>query len=1052
MTTTPPPTPAEEAARLRQAIAALEEQRALLGDAVVEAALGSMRQRLATLETAVPPGRRRKQSTVLFGDIVGFTALSETRDAEVVAQVINTLWARVDAAILAHGGRIDKHIGDAVMAVWGAEVAREDDPEQAVRAALAMQVTADECCRLLGLPLALRVGVHTGPVLAGPVGAAGETTVMGETVNLAARIESAAPPGGVLVSHATYRHIRGVFDVQPWQPLMARGVSQPITVYIVERAKPRAFRVGARGIEGIETRMVGRDTELRALQDAFSATLAERRPRFVTIAGEAGVGKSRLLYEFDNWLELRPEEVVYYEGRAVANPTAFGLFRDLFAHRFDILDSDPPPVALDKFRGGFASVLGGNKAGAADQDEDADAAGIVGHWLGFDFDASPAVARLLGSPEFGLTAQAHLLRYFRAQAAADPLVIYLDDIHWADDASLDLARDLADALRGSPAPVFFVAPARPTLFERRPDWAADRPGFTRVDLRPLSAAGTLALVDEVLQRVDDLPPRLRRRIADASGGNPFFVEELVKMLIEQGVIERGGEGEQGSRGEKLTPAPPLPLSPAPEEVWHVRAEKLAGLIVPTTLVGLLQARLDALPPVERLVLQCSAVIGRVFWDVAVDDMVDDAAIQAIQAAVARELIYRRERSAFAGAGEFTFKHALLREVCYETVLLADRRALHGRVARWLEAHAGDRLDEYLTVLAEHWVAAGDSERAGDYMARSGELALAAGNHVAACVALRRSGQLTAPAATDLVRLGESCFMVSDLPGAADALARALDLARAANDRTAEVDSLYWRSRVATAQGDFVAADAFLQTALPLARAIGGAPLARALEGLAGVAGSRGELAAAGALAAEALALAHTAGDVTLEMRCLGLLGTFARLDGDLDAAGERFEAARALAHRAGNLEREATALLNLGDLAYRRGRFADARDAARVAFDLFRDQGRPDAIATAGGNLAQAELMCGDRRAAAGEARRALSAARDAGAAPLILFTLSVYAQVIADEDAPLARALLALVRDHPATEYQDREEAIEKLAHMKPAPPAAPLELDAAVAAVLGE
>lgn len=1037
--------PADEAAPLHQAILALDNQRPLLGDAVVEAAIAAMRERLAALEAAALDERRRKQVTVLFGDIVGFTALSEGRDAEIVAQVINTLWEGVDVAVLTQGGRIDKHIGDAIIAVWGGEVAREDDPERALHAALAMHAATDACCRLYNVPISLRVGIHTGPALTGAVGAGGETTVVGETVSLADRLQHVAPAGGTLISRDTYRHVRGIFDVQPAERAAA-ALGLP-AAYVVKAAKPRAFRVAARGIEGVETRMVGREAELSALQEAFTAVVAERRPRLLAIIGEAGIGKSRLLYEFDNWVELRPEEAFYYKGRAAASAAAtaganpFGLFHDLFANRFEILDSDPPEVALGKFRAGFARAYAAQESAPAEGEAEAvtDAADLVGQWLGFDFDSSPAVARLLGSPEFGRAARAYLLRYFRAHAAVDPLVILCEDLHWADSASLDLIDDLYGSLRDAapgavvPAPVLIIAAGRPSLLERHPAWAGDAAGVNLLRLDALPPAQTQALVDEALQRVPQLPDRLRQRITDIAGGNPFYVEELVKMYIEQGVIARGATDD------------------AP---WAVALDRLDAVRVPPTLVGLIQARLDALPAAERRTLQHAAVVGRVFWDSALAALAGAVAPPPLTTALGRELVLRRAPSAFAGCEEFLFRHALVRDVAYETVLLSERRALHARAARWLEAHAAERIDECLSVLAGHWGAANDAARAAGYLVRSAELALAAGNHGAASATLRRALELTAPSTATLLLLGEAAFMISDLPTAGDALEQALTLARATGDHAAEANSLYWHSRVATARGDFDAARAALEEALPIARAVGGATLARALEGLAGAVGSRGDLPTAAALGNEALALAREVGDRTLEMRCLALLGTFARLGDDLDAAEARFDEARALAHRAGNLEREATALLNLGDLAYRRERYDEARANAHAALDLFRDQGLPDAVAIAAGNLAQAELMLGERDAATADARQALAAARAAGATPLVLFALSVFAQAVAPADRPRAAALLRLVIHHPATEYQDRREAAELLTQLgaSASAPAAPLELDAAIAAVLDE
>ncbi len=272
-----------EREQIEQTIAALEAQRALLGDVVVETALAPLRQKLAAL--AAPRSAEdgtRKLVTVLFADVSGFTAMSETLDAEDVRDVMNALWRRLDSAIFQHGGHIDKHIGDAVMALWGAQTAREDDPEQAIRGALAMQKELENWridfghrTDTLQSPLTthhssaanlqMRIGLNTGPVLLGAVGMTSEFTAMGDSVNLASRLEHAAPVGGILISHDTYRHVRGLFDVQPQAPLSVKGKAEPIQTYVVQRAKPRAFRLGTRGVQGVETRMVGREAQLTAL-------------------------------------------------------------------------------------------------------------------------------------------------------------------------------------------------------------------------------------------------------------------------------------------------------------------------------------------------------------------------------------------------------------------------------------------------------------------------------------------------------------------------------------------------------------------------------------------------------------------------------------------------------------------------------------------------------------------------------------------------------------------------------------------------------------------
>jgi hypothetical protein len=253
----------------------------------------------------------------------------------------------------------------------------------------------------------MRIGSNTGPVLLGEVGTTGEFTAMGDTVNLASRLEHAALVDGILISHATYRHVRGVFDVQGQDPLSVKGKREPLQTYVVHAAKPRAFRVGTRGIEGIETRMVGREADFQRLQNAFTAAVAHCATHLVTVIGEAGVGKSRLLYEFENWIELRPETITDFKGRTT--PTLqrvpYSLVRDMFAYRFGILESDSPAEALEKFRLGMAEVLPPERAD------------LVGHLIGFDFSASTAVRNLLGSTGFGELARVYLTTYLRELAA-----------------------------------------------------------------------------------------------------------------------------------------------------------------------------------------------------------------------------------------------------------------------------------------------------------------------------------------------------------------------------------------------------------------------------------------------------------------------------------------------------------------------------------------------------------------------------------------------------------------------------------------------------------
>jgi len=1077
--------------QLQAAMAAIEAQRPLLGDAVVESALAAMRGQLAALEGPAAPDQQRKQATVLFADVVGFTTLSETMDAEEVTEIINALWARLDGVVTGYGGRIDKHIGDAVMALWGVDMAREDDPERAIRAALAMQAeVADFSASVLSrhrLPadvsLALRVGINTGPVLLGRVGLTREYTAMGDTVNLANRLEHAAPLGGVLVAHNTYRHVRGVFEVRPLGALQIRGRHEPVAAYVILQPKPRAFRLATRGVEGIETRMVGRDAELTRLQAAFEDVVTTAETRVVAIIGEAGVGKSRLLYEFDNWVELRPERVRYFKGRAspALQSVPFSLWRDLFAFRFDILDSDSPGVALSKFRQGFSGLPRPAGEDPAARELAANQGDIVGHWLGFDFSSSPVVMRLADSPDFATLARAYFLRFMRVLAAERGMAILLEDIHWADDASLDLLDHLAAtaAGEGAPAHLLIICLTRPSLFERRPGWGAGLPDFQTIRVGPLDPDASRALLDEILQRAEEVPEALRELVVEGAEGNPFYIEELVKMLIEQGVIEvvdgaRRARGEAGEadEGQAANEEPSAqPLAPSSGDRWRVRADRLAGLRVPATLTGLLQARLDGLPRAERDVLQRAAVVGRTFWDDAVQALLTGGdevegpgrAAQTLPALLdslaRRELIVRRERSAFAGTAEFSFRHNLLREVTYETVLLRARRGFHARVARWLELNAGGRLGEYLGLIAEHYVQAGANARAAAYLERAGDAAQRSGAYLSARAAFERALALchdeeSPPEETISalrLKLGAVCWNLGDFPAAERALFFARDFARRAGNGRVQATALYWLSRVAISRGDYGQARMLLAYSLPLARAADADTLAQVLYGVADVAWKVGDMETLQTYITESLSLSQALGNTTLELMALNRMGTMAYLQGDLVTARSYYETCLELARATGNLEREATALMNLGALAHRDGRPDEGLAYYREALDHYRELGRSEQVVMALGNLAEAGVDRDDLEGALSDLREGLAVAWRLGLVPRVTVLLFVYGRLLAAQGArERAAAVLRLILNHPATESQTRPQALAALDSLGCAPEGPAADLDDAVDEIL--
>ena len=522
---------------LKKAIAAQEALRSTLGDAVVDAVLNVLQKQLAELEAQLsPPTQQRKLVTVLFADVSGFTAMSEHLDAEDVTAIMNALWQRLDQAIIEQGGRIDKHIGDAIMALWGSEISSEDDAERALRAALKMQEEvagfqvssipsrSDKGMALeepIDVKLSVRIGINTGQVLLGQVGTTSEFTAMGDTVNTASRLEHAAPVGGILISHHTFQHISGIFDVQELEPLYVKGKSEALQVYLVQRLKPRRFRSSRRGIQGVYTQMVGREAEMQRLQDALLKTAEQGRAQVITVSADAGVGKSRLVHEFEQWVDLQPWDVFWFRGRAAPHMQRlpYALLRDVFTMRFQIQESDPLAVVQAKMEAGILEAHPELNSSAGEIERRAH---FIGHLLGFDFSHSPHLAGILQDwRQIFHWAQRYLVDYFRSLTRQDAAAILIEDIHWADDPSLDMLSQVVQEL--SEARLLLLCLARPTFFERRPQWGNDLPQHIHLSLQPLDAEASRRLAGEILQKIANLPAELSELLVKNAEGNPYYL-------------------------------------------------------------------------------------------------------------------------------------------------------------------------------------------------------------------------------------------------------------------------------------------------------------------------------------------------------------------------------------------------------------------------------------------------------------------------------------------------------------------------------------------------
>lgn len=1001
---------------LIDAIAALESQRSLLGDAVVDAALEPMRQKLALLQ-AQPAQSQRKQVTVLFAEFAGLTALWE-KLAATEAHNSNALWQQIDAAITTHGGTVDKHIGDTVMALWGVPIAREDDPERAIKAAIAMQAALAKFRQEFNAPLVLRIGLNTGPVLLGEVGSTREFTAMGNTVNLASRMEHAAPPDGILITHETYRHVGGMFDVQIQPPLNVKGQAEPVQTYVVQSTRARTFWVTTRGIEGIETRMVGRNAELKRLQNAYCISAAESKLQMATVVAEAGMGKSRLMREFNAWNETRPEHSLVIKGRASQEMQAapYALLRDAFAFCFQIHDSDPPEAVREKMENGVGSVLQPSMSanGKATlpflapwtEDDTPLRAHTIGRLLGFDLCDSPYLKGIQeDAQQIHDRAILYLVDYFKALAARLPIVLLLEDIHWADNSSLDVLEQMLRML--TQHRLLIICNTRPTLFERRPDWPSGQAFHTRIDLLPLSQSESQALVDDILQKVEAVPDTLRHLVVSNAAGNPFYVEELLKMLIEDGIVVKG-PGR-----------------------WQVNSVRLASVRVPPTLTAVLQARFDMLPHKEKVTLQRASVFGRTFWVEAVNFVAKDPGLSdaapALAALNGREMVFQSATSTFAATDEYIFKHALLRDATYESVLKRDRRVYHARAADWLLRHSAARETEFAGLIAEHLERSAQFEQAAQYLARAGASALRTYAYREAADYFRRALALLPAEGAErvplLVQSGEALWYLGEYEQAQTLLQEGLALGKKHGQDGHHADALIHLAGIARKQGRWDQARAYLTESLQIARQLGEKnEIANALHNLGWLEIRQGAYAAASALLAEAQALYQALRDRRGLADAFNGLGTAALNLGEYEKTTAFYQESLALFHEVGDRPGESAALVNLGETARRQEDYTAARQYYEAALKIDHEIGDELLAAMTLGNLGHTALACKDYAAAEGYYHKGLQTAVAINDIPDILDILSGLAGALAQTNRmEQALIILGLVLHHPGLEDESR-------------------------------
>lgn len=952
------------------------------------------------METALAATSERKPVTVLFADLVGFTDFSYRTDAEEVREDMTRLWNRVDQLIAVHGGSTEKHMGDAVIGLFGGRQAREEDPAQAVRAGLAIQEFLREFSfghsktRLL-----MRVGIHTGLVVVGPLGSTGEFAATGSPVNLASRLQAAAAPGSVLISHETYRQVHGLFELEALPPLRVKGLPEPLQTYSVLRVKPRYLAQLIRRVEGVETEMVGRDVELRRLQNTFMAAQEEKEFQLVTVAGEAGIGKSCLMREFRKWVDLKYHSLNIFSARATAETSRlpYVLLRDAIWSRFDIQESDSPQAARSKLEQGLIAWLDASRDLPTWPDEEPEVqAHFIGHLLGLDYSESPHLKSLVhDAQQIRQRAFHYLNQMFLALGHGLPgcetrnsILLVVDDIHWADDGSLDLLDHLARNCPG--IPMMMVCLTRPILFERRPGWGEGIPGAMRVNLEHLSRRDSRSLVDSILRKAREIPQALRELVVSGAEGVPFYIEEIIKMLIDQRVIVPG------------------------DEEWQIEPLRLAAARVPPTLTGILQARMDSLTANERLVLQRASVVGRVFWDSAVEALNPDPQPSAraslaevtvssleIEEALAglrrKELIFRRELSAFQGTAEFTFKHELLRSVCYDSMLKRARRTYHAQVAAWLIQRSGARVTEHAGLVALNFELAGSRDQAAEWHGRSGQQALASYSPKSATEHLRKALSLVNEAEMQVedrqrklitwkISLAEALGAQALFKEATMVWHEVLALSADLNDPLTEARACNGLAFLNEREGKFRASIGFAEKAEALARSCaepGRKELIRALH-LKGwsyfrLADARATL----AMAEETMRLCGEFRDEHGLATSLKLHGVGNLQLGNFRAADHFFNHGLELSRHLGDRRNSSAMLSNLGESARLRG---DARSAAgyyEKALVIARQIGHRESELIYLNNLCGALVGMGEAEQAENTLRQLISHAADPRAGTL---------------------------------------------------------------------
>jgi class 3 adenylate cyclase/tetratricopeptide (TPR) repeat protein len=876
-------------------------------------------------DVAAPGGEERKVVSVLFVDLVGFTARSDRADPEDVRSRLRLYHDLLKREIEAFGGTVEKFIGDAVMAVFGAPIAHEDDAERAVRASLRI---ADAIAQLNeerpGLDLAIRAAVNTGEavVALGARPEQGEGFVTGDVVNVASRLQGLAPAGGVVVGELTYRATRLAIEYEELDSVIVKGKEGSIPIW---RAVAARSRFGVDVEQGTRTPLIGREHELSLLEDLYRRAMREQSPQLVTLSGEPGVGKTRLTWEFQRFVDAEPDLVFWRQGRCLpyGEGITFWALAEIVKSHAGIVENDTPEDASDKLAKAVESVV-------EDEHERDWIRARLAPLVGLDGDE--------GTPTQRDESFAAWRSFLEAIAASRPFVLVVEDLHWADPAMLAFVEHLADWASG--VPLFVLCTARPELYEREAGWGGGKRNHTAVSLSPLSPDETAKLIAALLDQTV-LPAQTQAALLARAGGNPLYAEEFIRMLVDRGILVHRGPTWELAEGEDAIP-------------------------VPDSVQALIAARLDTLPPERKALLQDAAVIGKVFWAGAVAEMggVDPRAVrEGLHEMARKELLRPARRPSIEAEAEYAFWHLLIRDVAYGQIPRAARAAKHRAAAAWIERIAGERLADSAELLAYHYEQALQLARAvGEETSElesetSRFLRLAAERaerlDTSKAVALYgRVLELTPPGHPDrvkvLLRASRSWWGVGEYTFAEACCQEALETARASGDPLGEGEALTWLARLAWSRGDTSRQFELLERAVRILEAHPPGPeLSSAYTRLATAYGLAWRPTESIAAIDRALPVVRKYGDEAE----LGQLFQFrgqARGDlGDIEGAFEDAREGLRLAIEVAPAAGAAAAHVNLGDLVWFQEGPAKGQELYEAAAEFALRRGAPGAVSWA---------------------------------------------------------------------------------------------------------